>query len=115
DFVVQKLDGATGSVIPGWVKTIKGTEFAGSDQANVVAVDSHDNVFAAGYVRNSGAGKDIVLVKWNSAGAALLGTPTILAGNSNRDDAALSLAVDSQDNAFIGGYQTRQRAGVPDQ
>lgn len=114
DFTVVKVD-PSGTPVANWLKTIKGNRFAGSDQATAVAVDSMDNVIAAGYVRNNGAGKDIVLANWSSAGTARFGSPIVLAGNSNQDDAALAVAVDRYDNAFIGGFQSNLRAGVPDQ
>jgi len=102
-----------------WAKSVTaGTKLS---EFNSVAVDSSGNVYAAGYQSGTGsytygpgvsvagsyAGPDyyegnVVLVKYNSSGAALW-AKSVTSGNSNSH--FYSVAVDSSGNVYAAGYQ----------
>ena len=73
-----------------------------TDLASSVALDSAGNLLVAGYVTKSGNAKDLLVLKLSAAAGASLWTSTVN-GNSNGDDQAYSVAVDSSDAVFVTG------------
>lgn len=79
------------------------------DRATAIAVDSNlpdNNVIVTGYVWN-GTNNDIYTMKYNGADgtpAAGWATPRIYNGTANGNDVATSIAVDSFNNVYVGGY-----------
>ncbi len=73
----------------------------GHDAATAVAVDSNDNVIVVGY-ENNGSDKDWKVIFYSSSGEPRGGDSYY---NTRGDDEALAVAVDSNDNAIVVGYQ----------
>ena len=74
----------------------------GSDVATAIAVDSDGNIIVTGHVSN-GLNSDIHTIKYNGATGAVLWQHTYN-GASNGNDYGVSVAVDSLNNIYVGGY-----------
>lgn len=100
DAFLMKYD-ATGSVI--WTRQF-GTN--SEDVAHSLALDSSDNVYAAGYTEGafigetSSGGRDAFLRKYNPTGMELW---TCQFGSTG-DDVAYSVAVDSSGSSYVAGF-----------
>ncbi len=90
-----------------WLKPFGGT---GTDVGRSVAVDEHGNVYMSGYFKGtvdfgggditSNGGSDIFLAKYSSDGTFLW----VKTFGDTSDDVGYSVAVDSNDNAYVAGY-----------
>ena len=110
DFTVAKFD-ASGNLL--WQRTLNGTVANASDIANSVAVDSQNNVIAAGFTQNTGTDFDFTVAKFDANGNLSSGWPQLLNGTAaNSDDAANSVAVDSQNNVIAAGFTREYRHGL---
>ena len=88
-----------------WQKTLAG---ASNEFLYSLAVDSNDNIYAAGATRSEGAGSySCLLVKYNSAGT--LQWQKILYGTGN--DQYRGVAVDSNDNIYASGISSSTTGG----
>ena len=74
----------------------------GSDQATSVVIDRDDNVIVTGYAWN-GLNNDIYTVKYDGSTGAILWQHTYN-GPASGYDVGTSLAVDSLNNVYVGGY-----------
>ena len=91
-----------------WQRTLGGSD---RERFIGVAIDSADNVIAAGFAKSDGAGgEDILIAKYNSSGT--LQWDRTLGGASN--DAANGVAIDSADNIIVIGDAASDGAGGDD-
>ncbi len=74
----------------------------GTDQATAIAVDANNDVIVTGFVWN-GVNKDIQTVKYGGATGAVIWQHTFN-GAANGNDIGTSIAVDSLNNVYVGGY-----------
>ncbi|HZV82365.1 MAG TPA: SBBP repeat-containing protein, partial [Geobacteraceae bacterium] len=74
----------------------------GADQATAVAVDANNDVIVTGFTWN-GLNFDIHTVKYSGNSGALLWQHTY-SGAAGGDDHATSIAIDTLDNIYVGGY-----------
>ena len=98
DLLVVKFD-ASGNEL--WRYVLNGTA-NGDDQANALALDGAGNVFAAGFLTNSGTGSDFAVVKLSGANGAELWR-RVVNGAINAADFANAIAVDAAGNVFAVG------------
>ncbi|MBL8015634.1 MAG: T9SS type A sorting domain-containing protein, partial [Ignavibacteria bacterium] len=87
---------STGDTV--WSKIFNGSSNA-SDFAKKIRVDTLGNVYAAGYLDNTGSGTDIFVVKVSSAGV-IQWTKTIT-GPGNDTDEPYGLEVDNAFNVYL--------------
>lgn len=99
DFVVAKF-GLFGLL---WQRTLRGSA-GGWNAAWAVAVDAQNNVYAAGYITNTGTGADLTVAKLDPAGKLLWFRS--IDGGVNRFDTATSLVIDSAGNPVAAGSLT---------
>ena len=105
DFLLAKYDQ---DGIVQWQRVIGG---AGGENGYGVAVDSSDNVYAAGYTTSAGAGgADFLIAKYNSSGT--IQWQRVLGGAGN--DSGQSVAIDSADNVYVLGFTLSAGAGSLD-
>jgi len=91
-----------------WNRTLGGT---GRDAGSAVAIDSADNIIVAGFTASDGAGgSDVLIAKYNSAGA--LQWNRTLGGTGS--DIGNAVAIDSADNIIVVGYTQSDGAGGND-
>lgn len=81
----------------------------GSDYAVALTTDIAGDVYVVGHSLGSGSGDDIVTVKYDTYGA--LQWVQRYNGSSSLDDQAVSLAVDSSANVFVGGTSYDDETG----
>lgn len=74
----------------------------GSDQGTAVVVDRDDNIIVTGLVWN-GLNNDIHTAKYDGATGAVIWQHTYNS-SANGNDVGTSLAVDSLNNVYVGGY-----------
>ncbi len=99
DMLLAKLDRQDGDTL--WVRHYGGTA-GGDDAANAVAVDAEGSVYMAGYVTNTGTGKDFCVVKYTSWGSLV--RPWTWDDSSHGEDMAVSVAVDDDRNMYVAGF-----------
>ena len=91
-----------------WDRTLGGSD---ADIFVGVAIDSLDNIVAAGYTKSDGAGNyDALIAKYNSSG--VLQWDRTLGGTET--DLAVDVAIDSLDNIIFTGYTGSDGAGGND-
>ncbi len=95
NFLIMKLN-STGDTV--WSKVFNGSSNA-SDFAKKIRIDTSGNVYAAGYLDNTGSGTDIFVVKVSSAGV-IQWTKTIT-GPGNDTDEPYGLEVDNSFNVYL--------------
>jgi hypothetical protein len=101
DFSVIKFSGATGNEI--WRRQIDGTAtFETTEEAHAVAVDAAGDVFAAGFVSNTGTGRDLFVIKCNGATGNELWRKEIDGGDGGADRAN-AIAVDTSGDVIAAG------------
>jgi uncharacterized delta-60 repeat protein len=83
----------------------------GSDQATAVAVDANNDVIVTGFVWN-GVNKDIQTIKYSGITGTVIWQHTFN-GTANGNDIGTSVAVDSLNNVYVGGY-SQNAAGNDD-
>ncbi len=98
DFYTVKVN-AAGSAVT-WSKTYDRT--GGNDYATAVAVDSDDNVIVVGYAWN-GSNNDIHTIKYSASNGTVMWQHTY-DGAAGANDYAVTVAVDSLNNIYVGGY-----------
>ena len=102
------LQAAGGGVVVGWIALLGGT---GSDVGFAVAIDSADNIIVVGGTDSDGAGGiDVLIAKYNSAGA--LQWDRTLGGTGS--DIGNAVAIDSANNIIVVGYTGSDGAGGND-
>ncbi len=84
-----------------WIKKVTGTGSNSADYGNNIAFDKQNNVYAAGYVNNSGTYTDYFLMKISPAGHTIWSKT--YNGAINNNDQLISLAVDDVGNAYVTG------------
>lgn len=100
NFLVMKL-GADGDVV--WTKTFNGSSTKQStDDALAVTTDNANNIYAAGFVKNSGTGYDMLIVKLSNTGDSIWAY-TYNDAASNETDKAIAIYVDASGNTTILG------------
>ncbi|TFH23091.1 MAG: hypothetical protein E4H03_06975, partial [Myxococcales bacterium] len=100
DFAAARLASADGAV--DWTYTRPGT--AGNlDVAYAVAVDSSDDVIAAGTTLNVGIANDFTVVKLSGTTGTELWSHQIDGGATNKDQ-ALDVALDAADDVIVAGF-----------
>lgn len=83
-----------------WVKEYTGS--ANDDDAGYdLLLDAGNNIYVTGNARFTGAGSDLVLIKYDNTGTQLWAKQ--YGGNSNGDDYAYRIAKDVAGNLFIAG------------
>ncbi len=101
DIVIIKYS-PTGSIV--WANSYNGTANS-NDEGAGICVDVNGNVYVTGSVQNLNRGYDIVILKYNSAGA-LVWNKEYYSPGINAEDKAWGIAVDTDNNIFITGYGT---------
>jgi uncharacterized delta-60 repeat protein len=100
DFLVMKL-GAGGTML--WKHSINGTSNTQStDDAIAMINDNSGNIYATGFVKNSGTGYDIMLVKYNSSGDSIW-SAIYNYSTANETDKAVAITLDSESNIYVTG------------
>jgi uncharacterized delta-60 repeat protein len=104
-FSLMLLGASGGRVFDYWIATLGDTS---RDQGYSVAIDSAGNVYSVGHtVTSTGNSFDSLLVKHDSSAAIqwqrTLGGPNV--------DYGESVAIDSSDNVYVGGYTYDQVVG----
>lgn len=100
NFMVMKL-GASGT--QQWIKTINGSSNTQStDDALAIAQDNSGNIYAAGFVKNSGTGYDMMLAKYSAAGDSLWAQQYNYDA-ANETDKAVAIAIDAENNIYVTG------------
>jgi hypothetical protein len=84
-----------------WIRKVSGTASNSADYGNNIAFDKQNNVYVAGYVKNSGTIYDYYLIKYNSAGYAIWNRT--YNNPANNYDLLNSLTVDDFGNAYVTG------------
>ncbi len=108
NFMVMKI-GAAGTMH--WKNTINGTSNTQStDDAIAISTDNLGNVYAAGFVKNSGTGYDMMVVKYNSDGDSLWAQQYNY-DVANETDKAIGIAIDATNNVYVTG-RSDQDAGI---
>jgi uncharacterized delta-60 repeat protein len=97
-FLVVKFD-RDGNMI--WADALTGTTPDRQTQAMALAVDSQDDVIAAGVTRNADTGYDWLVAKWDREGQR--GWSDTLNGTLDGADAAYAVAVDGGDDIVVTG------------
>jgi cysteine-rich repeat protein len=99
---LRKLDPSDGSEI--WTDTFDGAA-SQSDSIYEIALDANDDILCAGITTTSGdAGLDMLVRKVGSDGTPKWAATH--AGEAAFDDIAADVAVDSEDNVIVVGYET---------
>lgn len=98
DYLTVKFK-ADGSGVA-WRATYDGS--GGADQATAVAVDANNDIIVTGFTWN-GLNFDIHTCKYNGLTGSLLWQHTY-SGAAGGSDQATSIAIDTLDNIYIGGY-----------
>lgn len=91
-----------------WVKRFNGPARY-NDYANAVAVDGAGNIYVTGECPGLGTYRDIVTVKYNSAGKQVW--VRTYRGPFKGDDAGQAIAVDAAGNVYVAGYSTGKNTG----
>lgn len=109
NFLVMKI-GASGTMH--WAKTINGSSNAQSvDDAIALAIDNTGNIYATGFVKNSGTGYDIMLAKYSPLGDSLWSRQYNYA-TANETDKAVAIAIDASNNVYISGRSDQDATDV---
>ncbi|MEO8514420.1 MAG: SBBP repeat-containing protein [Ignavibacteria bacterium] len=74
------------------------------DKAFGIVTDRGGNIYITGYATRPGTGEDMILLKFNSAGA--LQWTRYYDGPEHSSDRAFGIVVDNSDNVIITGYST---------
>jgi uncharacterized delta-60 repeat protein len=93
-----------------WVNRINGTANS-IDAANTVAVDTAGNTYTAGFVTNLITGKDLIVVKYNSAGNLIWSAQYSNGNLPATSDEAYAITIDASYNVYVGGYTTNSATG----
>lgn len=100
DFLIMKLQ-ATGDLL--WSKTFSGNSTKQSvDDVNAIALDASNNIYAAGFLKNSGTGYDLFVLKLNASGDSIW-SYSYNDPLSNETDKAIAIQVDGAGNVTILG------------
>lgn len=91
----------TGQVL--WARNFDGTG-ADNDQGQEIAIDAAGNVYVVGFTTSTGAGTDMVALKYDAAGA--FQWAGIYNGTFNGYDQGHDIQVDGSGNVYITGYVT---------
>ena len=91
-----------------WVATYGGTA-NNIDYGRALQIDAYGNAFIAGTVTNTGTGKDIAVVKYNSAG--LLQWAALYDDTLHLDDWAYALVMDADGNLYATGFISTMAEG----
>jgi hypothetical protein len=105
DFCLIKYD-TDGDTV--WTQVYNGTGNS-EDKAYAIVIDDLDNIYITGYATSKAGNKDIVIIKYNSAGIQLwVSTYT---APTNGDDVANAIKLDNSNNLYVGGYTTSVSSG----
>jgi len=107
-FLVIPTPTSAETAIQGWVQRYSARPNGYAANANDFAIDSSDNVIVTGYRTVTAGYADYATIKYSIAGAALW--TNYYNGPGNRDDEAMAVAVDSQDNVIVTGYSASTSA-----
>jgi len=100
DFTVVKFSGADGTEL--WRRVIKGTATDSFDVARAVTADGEGNVVAAGWITNTGTGRDFTVIKFDGVSGEESWRQEIN-GTANGPDSALAVTVDGAGNVVAAG------------
>lgn len=111
NFLIMKIS-AGGT--PVWTRSYNGTSTKQStDDALSVAVDASNNIYAAGFLKNSGTGYDLLVMKLSTAGDSLWSYIYNDAA-SNETDKALSIQMSPSGNLVVCGRSDNDLTAVSD-
>ena len=100
NFLLMKI-GASGTMQ--WQRFINGSSNTQStDDAIALQLDNAGNIYAAGFVKNSGTGYDMMIVKYSTTGDSLWSfnyNYTL----ANETDKAIALELDADNNLYVVG------------
>jgi hypothetical protein len=99
DYATIKYSGAG---VPLWTNYYNGTG-NGTDGASALVLDTNGNVFVTGVSGGNGSLADYATIKYSNAGVPLW--TNRYNGPGNGDDWANAIAVDTNGNVFVTGYQ----------
>lgn len=97
DFVIIKYNSVGGRL---WVRRYNGPA-NGNDITNSMTKDSLNNIYVTGSSEGEGTMKDIVTIKYSSAGDELWNVR--FNGSSNRDDEPVAVRLDQNKNVIVSG------------
>ncbi len=84
-----------------WSRNISGSMYGSDDDAFALAVDNANNVIVSGYIKNSGTGSDIAIIKYNSTGVQQW--LTTYDGVVHESDRSYDMVLDGSGNIYITG------------
>lgn len=100
NFLVMKL-GVTGNIL--WKNEINGSSNTQStDDAIALASDNGGNIYATGFIKNSGTGYDMILAKYSATGDSIWAQQYNYA-SANETDKAIGIAISNDNNIYITG------------
>ena len=97
DFVTIKYNSVGGRI---WVRRYNGPA-NGNDITNSMTKDSLNNIYVTGSSEGEGTMKDIVTIKYSSAGDELWNVR--FNGSSNRDEVPVAVRLDQNNNVIVSG------------
>ncbi len=90
--------------VQAWVARYGYSGLNADDQVGKIVTDSAGNAVVIGSTTDNATGKNMLVVKYSSDGAALW--TNSYAGLGNGDDVPTAVGVDANDNVFVAGYST---------
>jgi uncharacterized delta-60 repeat protein len=106
--IAQSGRDTTGQAYESWISRYNGLA-SGEDIPVALAVDDTGNVYVAGSSEGVGTGKDVVTLKYSSAGNLVW--ERRYNGSDNIADRPAALAIDKNGNVYVTGYSTSLVAG----
>ncbi len=91
-----------------WVASYNGTSNS-IDYGRALRIDAAGNAWIAGTATNSGTGKDITVIKYNSAGVQQW--VATYNGTANGDDWGYGLVIDTSGNSYATGFTSTSASG----
>jgi len=96
-------------VMQEWVRVYKSKSLPSWDFTTDLAIDRQGNVYVTGYSTNMPQGMDFCTIKYDRNGNQLW--VNYFNGESNGDDIAWKIALDSDDNVYVGGTSIGMETG----
>ncbi len=92
-----------------WARIYESRTLPGYDVATDLVVDDQGNVYVTGYSTNLPQGMDYYTIKYDASGKQVWAV--YYNGDANGDDQAVAIALDDNDNVYVGGTSSRLGSG----